>query len=81
MSIHRHGVVFFDSAFSRAGGRTEGGGGGRGWGVFNINMGTKLNQKRSGSNGENTFQGWQRIPAAPGKRNSSSFYGFTRKYM
>ena len=38
-------------------GELRGGGGGRGWGVFNINMGTKLNQKRSGSNGENTFQG------------------------
>ena len=74
MSLHRHGVVFFDSVLSRADGELRGGGEG-GWGmvgllrhkivarfsgypgVFNINMGIKLNQKRSGSNGENTFQG------------------------
>ena len=32
MSIHRHVVVFFDSAFGRADGRTEAGGGGKGVG-------------------------------------------------
>ena len=73
MSLHRHVVVFFDSVLSRADGELRGGGRGWGMvgllrykivarfsgypGVFNINMGIKLNQKRSGSNGENTFQG------------------------
>ena len=59
MSLHRHGVVFFDSVLSRADGELRGGEGGGEWwgysdtrlsdifsgypGVFNINMGIKLN--------------------------------------